>query len=209
VEERFGILLLEGYGLSESCATATFNRSAQDRRFLSIGKPVWGVEVHIVDEDGKRLPAGQDHVGEIVVRGHNVMKGYYKDAEATSATIRDGWLQTGDLGYEDDDGYLFIVDRKKDLVIRGGYNVYPREVEEVLYTHPAISEAAVIGRPDDRMGEEVVAVITFRPGAAVPPEDVVAFCRERLAAYKYPREVRVVEALPKGPTGKILKKELR
>lgn len=209
VEERFGVLLLEGYGLSESCATATFNRSAEDRRFLSIGKPIWGVDVVVVDEDGRRLPPGPDHVGELVVRGHNVMKGYRNNPEATAEALRDGWLHTGDLGYEDEDGYLFVVDRLKDLVIRGGYNVYPREIEEVLYTHPAISEAAVIGRPDDRLGEEVVAVVVLRPGRETTEAEVVAFCKERLAAYKYPREVRIVADLPKGSTGKILKKELR
>jgi long-chain acyl-CoA synthetase len=209
VETRFGVLLLEGYGLSESCATATFNRSVEDRRFLSIGKPIWGVEVHVVDERRSRLPRGSEHVGELVIRGHNVMKGYYNDPVATAQTIVDGWLHTGDLGYEDEDGYLFVVDRKKDLVIRGGYNVYPREIEEVLYQHPQISEAAVIGRPDERLGEEVVAVVALKPGATVTPEELVAFCRNRLAAYKYPREVRLVDELPKGATGKILKKELR
>ena len=210
VEERYGVLLLEGYGLSESCATATFNRSFEDRRFLSIGKPIWGVEVVVVDGDGRRMPRGAEHVGELVVRGHNVMKGYRNDPEATAEALRDGWLHTGDLGYEDEDGYLFVVDRLKDLVIRGGYNVYPREIEEVLYAHPAVSEAAVIGRPDDRLGEEVVAVVVLRPEAGTTTEaDLIAFCKARLAAYKYPREVRLVPDLPKGSTGKILKKELR
>ena len=193
VEERYGVLLLEGYGLSESCATATFNRSSEDRRFLSIGKPIWGVEVIVVDDDGRRLPRGAEHVGELVVRGHNVMKGYRNDPEATADALRDGWLHTGDLGYEDEDGYLFIVDRLKDLVIRGGYNVYPREIEEVLYAHPDISEAAVdrpSRRPAGRGG---------RRGRRAAPRaadhhrgDVIAFCKERLAAYKYPREVRFV-----------------
>ena len=209
VEERFGVLLLEGYGLSESCATATFNRSREDRRFLSIGKPIWGVEVRVVGEDGARLPRGAEHVGELVIRGHNVMKGYHNDAAATALAVRDGWLQSGDLGYEDADGFLFVVDRKKDLVIRGGYNVYPREIEEVLYAHPDISEAAVIGKPDARLGEEVVAVVVLRAGAEVGEESLIGYCRERLAAYKYPREVRFVDSLPIGSTGKILKKELR
>ena len=209
VEERYGVLLLEGYGLSESCATATFNRSFEDRRFLSIGKPIWGVEVIVVDEDGRRLPSGAEHVGELVVRGHNVMKGYRNNPEATADALRDGWLHTGDLGYEDEDGFLFIVDRLKDLVIRGGYNVYPREIEEVLYTHPDISEAAVVGRPDPRLGEEVVAVVVLHPGSATTEDDVIAFCKERVAAYKYPREVRFLSELPKGSTGKILKKDLR
>jgi long-chain acyl-CoA synthetase len=209
VEDRYGVLLLEGYGLSESCATATFNRSREDRRFLSIGKPIWGVEVHVVDDDARRLPRGAAHVGELVVRGHNVMKGYHNDPLATAETIRDGWLRTGDLGYEDEDGYLFIVDRKKDLVIRGGYNVYPREIEEVLYSHPGVSEAAVIGRPDDRLGEEVVAVVVARAGSDLAADELIDYCRQRLAAYKYPREIRFIEAMPLGPSGKILKKELR
>ncbi|MET7287077.1 long-chain fatty acid--CoA ligase [Streptomyces sp. NPDC005573] len=209
-EERFpGVVILEGYGLSETASTATFNISAERRKVLSVGKPVWGVQVRVVDPDDKPLPPGPRHVGEIVVRGHNVLKGYYKNPEATAEAMRGGWFHTGDLGYADEDGYLFVVDRKKDLVIRGGYNVYPREIEEVLYGHPAVAEAAVIGRPDDRLGEEVVAVVSFHPGRQAAPEELIAHCKERLAAYKYPREVRVLQELPKGPTGKILKKELR
>jgi long-chain acyl-CoA synthetase len=137
------------------------------------------------------------------------MKGYYKNPQATAEAFKGGWFHTGDLAYQDEDGYLFIVDRKKDLVIRGGYNVYPREVEEVLYEHPAVAEAAVIGRPDPKLGEEVLAYVALKPGAEATPDELVAFTKERLAAYKYPREVRVVDALPKGATGKILKKELR
>jgi long-chain acyl-CoA synthetase len=209
-EEKFpGCVILEGYGLSESSSTTTFNINAQERKVLSIGKPIWGVEVKVVDDDDKELPRGEEHVGEIVIRGHNIMKGYYNKPEATAEAFRNGWFHTGDLAYMDDDGYLFIVDRKKDLVIRGGYNVYPREVEEVLFGHPAIAEAAVIGKPDEKLGEEVVAIIALKPGADVTPDDVIAYCKERLAAYKYPREVRIVDELPKGPTGKILKKELR
>jgi long-chain acyl-CoA synthetase len=209
-EEKFpGMVILEGYGLSESASTTTFNVSAEERKVLSIGKPIWGVEVKVVDENDKQLPPGEEHVGEIVIRGHNIMKGYYKNPEATEEAMRGGWFHTGDLAYADDDGFLFIVDRKKDLVIRGGYNVYPREIEEVLYAHPSIAEAAVIGKPDDKLGEEVVAVITLKAGASVTPEEVIAYSKERLAAYKYPREVRIVDALPMGPTGKILKKELR
>jgi long-chain acyl-CoA synthetase len=209
-EEKYdGVVVLEGYGLSESASTATFNISAEERKVLSIGKPIWGVDMEIRGGDGAVLPAGPDHVGEIVIRGHNVMKGYYKNAEATAEAIRDGWFHTGDLGYQDDEGYFFVVDRLKDLVIRGGYNVYPREVEEVLYEHPAVAEAAVVGRPDERFGEEVVGFVALRPGAAATPAEIQAFCRERLAAYKYPREVQVLEVLPKGPTGKILKRELR
>ncbi|WP_329579058.1 long-chain-fatty-acid--CoA ligase [Streptomyces sp. NBC_01361] len=209
-EERFpGIVILEGYGLSETASTATFNISADQRKVLSVGKPVWGVQIRVVDTDDKPLPPGPDHVGEIVIRGHNVLKGYYKNPQATAEAMRAGWFHTGDLGYADDDGYLFIVDRKKDLVIRGGYNVYPREVEEVLYEHPVVAEAAVIGRPDETFGEEVVAVVSLTPGRQATPEELIAFCKERMAAYKYPREIRVLQELPKGPTGKILKKELR
>jgi long-chain acyl-CoA synthetase len=204
-----GAPILEGYGLSETCALATFNRSAEDRRVLSIGKRMWGVEVRVVDAQDAELPPGPENVGEIVLRGHNVMKGYRGKPEATAEAMRGGWFHTGDLGYGDEDGFFYIVDRKKDLVIRGGFNVYPREIEEVLHQHPAVLEAAVIGRPDERLGEEVVAFISLRTGASATPEDVVAFCRERLAAYKYPREVVVIDELPKGPSGKVLKTELR
>ncbi|MGN6780282.1 MAG: long-chain-fatty-acid--CoA ligase [Marmoricola sp.] len=209
-EEKFeGVVILEGYGLSETASTATFNISAEERRVLSIGKPIWGVEVKVVGGDGRALPPGTENVGEILIRGHNVMKGYYKRPEATAEALRDGWLHTGDLGYADEDGYLYIVDRLKDLVIRGGYNVYPREVEEVLYEHPDVVEAAVVGKPDERLGEEVVAYVALRPGATATPDDITAYCKERLAAYKYPREITLLDSLPKGPTGKILKRELR
>ena len=209
-ELRFpGVVILEGYGLSETASTTTFNISAEQRKVLSIGKAIWGVQCRIVDEHDKELPPGEDQVGEIVIRGHNVMKGYYNNPEATAEAMRGGWFHTGDLGYVDEDGFFFVVDRIKDLVIRGGFNVYPREVEEVLYALPAVAEAAVIGRPDDRLGEEVVAVVSLKQGADVTGEELIAFCKERLAAYKYPREVRITADLPKGPTGKILKKELR
>jgi len=206
-EEKFpGVVILEGYGLSETVALATFNRSAADRRVLSIGRPMWGVQVRVVDDRDAELPPGPEHVGEIVIRGHNVMRGYYKNPEATAEALRGGWLHTGDLGHRDEDGFLFIVDRKKDLVIRGGFNVYPREIEEVLHQHPAVAEAAVIGVADERLGEEVVAVVSVRTECG--PQELVAFCKERLAAYKYPREVRILDELPKGPTGKILKREV-
>jgi long-chain acyl-CoA synthetase len=204
-----GAPVLEGYGLSETCAMATFNRSVDERRVLSIGKRLWGVEVRVVDGQDAELPAGPEHVGEIVLRGHVVMKGYLGKPEATAEAMRGGWFHTGDIGYRDEEGFFYIVDRKKDLVIRGGFNVYPREVEEVLNEHPAVLEAAVIGWPDDRLGEEVVAYVSLRPGTSATPEEVVAFCRERLAAYKYPREVIVIDELPKGPSGKVLKTELR
>ncbi len=209
-EEKFpGCVVLEGYGLSESTSTTTFNINAEQRKVLSIGKPIWGVTVQVVGEDEKPLPPGESNVGEIVIRGHNVMKGYYKNPDATAEAFKGDWFHTGDLAYQDEDGYFFIVDRKKDLVIRGGYNVYPREVEEVLYEHPAVAEAAVIGRPDPKLGEEVLAFVSLKPGADATPDELVAYAKERLAAYKYPREVRIVDELPKGATGKILKKELR
>ncbi|MDG4824834.1 long-chain fatty acid--CoA ligase [Asanoa sp. WMMD1127] len=207
VEQRFGITVLEGYGLSETGSTATMNHSVDDRRIRSIGKPIWGVDVRVAGPDGAEQPVGE--VGELLVRGHVVMKGYHGDPAATAAAIQDGWLHTGDLGYRDADGFLYVVDRMKDLIIRGGFNVYPREVEEVLYTHPAVAEAAVVGRPDERVGEEIVAVVTVRPGADLDPAEVIAFCRERLADYKSPREVRVRDSLPKSATGKLLKRELR
>jgi long-chain acyl-CoA synthetase len=207
-EGMYGIEVLEGYGMSETASTCSFNRPG-DRRVLSIGKPVWGVTMRVADTSDRPLPPGRENVGEILIRGHNVMKGYLGRPEATAETLRGGWLHSGDLGYVDSDGFFFIVDRAKDLVIRGGYNVYPREIEEVLYAHPLIAEAAVIGKPDERLGEEVVAVVALRPGCELGAEDVIAYCRERLAAYKYPREIRFVGELPKGPSGKILKSALR
>ena len=209
-EQRYpNAVILEGYGLSETSPTCTFNRSADERKVLSIGKRIWGVEMKVFDEHDQELPAGQDHVGEIVVRGHNVMKGYYKQPEATAEAFRGGWFHTGDMGYQDSDGFFFIVDRKKELIIRGGFNVYPREVEEVLYAHPAVAEAAVIGVPDERLGEEVKAVVALKPGRQASAEELIAYTKERVAAYKYPRTVEFLETLPKGATGKILKKELK
>jgi len=207
-EDKYRIEVLEGYGMTETASSCTFNRPG-DRKVLSIGKPLWGVRMRVCDRAGRTLPAGREHVGEILIRGHNVMKGYLRRPEATAETLRDGWLHTGDLGYVDEDGFYFIVDRAKDLVIRGGYNVYPREIEEVLYAHPAILEAAVIGKPDERLGEEVVAVVALRPGYDVSAGAIIAYTRERLAAYKYPREIRFMAELPKGPSGKILKSALR
>jgi long-chain acyl-CoA synthetase len=207
-EARFGVVILEGYGLSETASTTTFNRSVSERRVYSVGKPTWGVEVEVWDEAGQALPAGKDHVGELVIRGYNVMKGYFNQPAATEDAFAGGWFHSGDLGYRDEDGFFFIVDRKKELIIRGGYNVYPREVEEVLYAHPAVAEAAVVGVPDDRLGEEVKAFVALKPGAQATPEELIAFSRERVAAYKYPRSVVLLPALPKGPTGKILKREL-
>ncbi|WP_375488814.1 long-chain fatty acid--CoA ligase [uncultured Mycobacterium sp.] len=209
-EEKFpGVVILEGYGLSETASTTTFNVNAEQRKVLSIGKPIWGVEVRVVDENDNELPPGTDNVGEIVIRGHNVMKGYYQKPEATAEAFRHGWFHTGDLAYRDEDGYFFIVDRKKDLVIRGGYNVYPREIEEVLFDHPGVAAAAVIGKPDEKLGQEVVAFVVAKEGVELTSDKLIAHCKERLAAYKYPREVRIIDELPMGPTGKVLKKELR
>ncbi|GAA3208793.1 long-chain fatty acid--CoA ligase [Actinocorallia longicatena] len=211
-EEEFpGVVILEGYGLSETASTATFNISAEQRKVGSVGKAIWGVQVAVVDEKGASLPPGPDHVGEIVIKGHNVLKGYHDRPEASAAALRGGWFHTGDLGYLDEDGYLFIVDRIKDLIIRGGYNVYPREVEEVLFAHPSIAEAAVIGKADERLGEEIVACVVLHPGtdSATAAEEITTYCAERLASYKRPREIRIMDALPISPTGKILKRELR
>jgi long-chain acyl-CoA synthetase len=207
-EDKYGIEVLEGYGMTETAASCSFNRQGE-KKVLSIGKPMWGVRMRICDPSGQTLPAGREHVGEIHIKGHNVMKGYLGRPEATAETLIDGWLHTGDLGYMDEDGFYFIVDRAKDLVIRGGYNVYPREIEEVLYAHPAVHEAAVIGKPDERLGEEVVAVVALRPGASATAEELIGYTKERLAAYKYPREIRFMDELPKGPSGKILKAALR
>jgi long-chain acyl-CoA synthetase len=208
-EKRFGLIVLEGYGLSETASTTTFNCSETDRRVYSVGRPIWGTELQIWDEDNQPLPAGRDNIGEIVTRGAHTMKGYLGDPEATAAAFTDGWLHTGDLGYIDADGYVFVVDRKKELIIRGGYNVYPREVEEVLYGHPAVGEAAVLGVPDERLGEEVLAVVSLKAGASAEPEELIEYCKEHLAAYKYPRVIDLRDTLPKSSTGKILKLELR
>jgi len=207
-ERRFGVVILEGYGMSETAATTTFNPSADERRVYSIGKPIWGVEVEIRDDGGHVLPPGRDHVGELVVRGVNVMRGYRRDPAATARVVVDGWLHTGDLGYVDGDGFFFVVDRKDDLIIRGGYNVYPREVEDVLYKHPAVAEAAVVGVPDDRLGQEVKAVVVVRSGHRVTGPELIEYVRERLASYKYPRSVEFRESLPKNAANKILKRGL-
>ncbi len=208
-ERRFGIVILEGYGLTETASTTTFNVSAKERKIYSVGKPIWGVEVQVWDEQGDRLARGDQHVGEIVVRGVNTMRGYHKRPEATAEAFERGWFHTGDIGYEDEDGYFFILDRKKDLIIRGGYNVYPREIEEVLYAHPSVAEAAVVGIPHELLGEEVKAFIQLKLGTEATEEEVIAFAKERLAAYKYPRLVEFRPELPKLGTGKIAKAELK
>ena len=206
-EERYRIEILEGYGLSETSPVASFNMPGRPRHPGSIGYPVWGVELCIQGDQDRPLPDGER--GEICIRGHNVMKGYLGRPDATKEALRGGWFHSGDIGVRDADGSYRIVDRKKDMLIRGGFNVYPREVEEVLFAHPEILEAAVIGVPHASHGEEVKAVVVRRPGSRLATEDLIAFCRERLAAYKYPRIVEFRDALPKGPTGKILKRELR
>jgi long-chain acyl-CoA synthetase len=205
-EEKFGCIILEGYGLSETSPVASFNHPDKERKAGSIGTPIEGVQMRLIDDDWNTVPAGE--IGEIAIRGHNVMKGYWNKPEATAEAIRDGWFRTGDMARVDEDGYYFIVDRKKDLIIRGGYNVYPREIEEVLHEHPAVAEVAVIGIPHPDLGEEVGAAVALKPGASATPDELRAFARERVAAYKYPRQVWLVDALPKGPTGKILRREV-
>jgi long-chain acyl-CoA synthetase len=206
-ERAFGAVVLEGYGLSETSPVASFNHLDREHKPGSIGTPIHGVEMKVVDEHGNDLPPGE--VGEIAIRGHNVMKGYWNRPDATAEVMRNGWLHTGDMARVDEDGYFFIVDRKKDMIIRGGYNVYPREIEEVLYEHQAVLEAAVLAVPDPKMGEEVGAAIVLRPGAEATADDLRAFVKERVAAYKYPRHIWFADELPKGPTGKILKREIK
>ena len=205
-EKAFGTILLEGYGLSETSPVASFNHPDRERKAGSIGIPILGVEMRLVDDEGAEVEAGQP--GEIAVRGHNVMKGYWGRPDETSDAMKDGWFVTGDIATVDEDGYYFIVDRKKDVIIRGGMNVYPREVEEVLFEHPAVAEAAVVGIAHDSMGEEIGAAVALKPGATATPEELSAFVKTRLAAYKYPRRVWIVDALPKGPTGKILRRSV-
>ncbi len=206
-EEKYPVKILEGFGLSETSPVASFNTLDRPRKPGSIGYPVWGVEMCILDDSDQPVPDGER--GEICIRGHNVMKGYFRRPDATKDAIRSGWFHSGDIGIRDPDGSYRIVDRKKDMIIRGGFNVYPREVEEVLYAHPAIVEAAVIGVPHESHGEEVKAVVVLGVGQVLGAAELIAFTRERLAAYKYPRIVEFVAELPKGPTGKILKRELR
>jgi long-chain acyl-CoA synthetase len=205
-EKRFDAMLLEGYGLSETSPVVSFNHPDRDRKPGSIGTPVRGVEVRIVDNAGVPVPTGE--VGELAVRGDGLMRGYWQRPDATAEAIPDGWFRTGDLGRADDDGYLFIVDRKKQLIIRGGYNVYPREIEEVLHEHPAVAEVAVIGLKHASLGEEVGAAVALAPGTTATPDELREFAKKRLAAYKYPRRVWFVDSLPKGPTGKILHREV-
>lgn len=205
-EKEFECVILEGYGLSETSPVASFNHPDRARKPGTIGQAISGVDMRVQDDAGVPLPAGA--VGEIAVRGHNVMKGYWGRPEETAEVLADGWLRTGDLGWVDSEGYFSIVDRKKDMIIRGGLNVYPREVEEVLYEHPAVAEAAVIGVRDDWLGEEVAAVVMLKPGASATPDELREQVKSQLAAYKYPRYVWIVAELPHGDTGKILKRAI-
>lgn len=204
-QKKFGCQILEGYGLSEATTVLTGHSQNMPVKPGSVGKPVSGVELRIVDEDDQDVPVGE--VGEIIARGPNIMKGYYNMPDATATTLRNGWLHTGDMGRFDEDGYLYIVERKKDLIIRGGFNIYPRDVEEVLNSHPAVIESAVIGIPSERMGEEVKAFVVRR--GEVDAEILKAYCREKLANYKTPGEIEFLDILPRNGVGKIDKKELR
>jgi long-chain acyl-CoA synthetase len=207
VRERLGVTILEGYGLSETSPVATFSDPNSDPRPGSIGIPVWGVELKLIDESWNTVE-GTDEIGEIAIRGHNIMRGYYRRPAATAEVMRDGWFRSGDLGRRDKDGFYYIVDRAKDMIIRGGFNVYPREIEEILMTHDAVSLAAVIGVADERHGEEVKAFVILKEGATVTEDELIAWGREQMAAYKYPRIVSIVESLPMTGTGKLLKRAL-
>jgi long-chain acyl-CoA synthetase len=207
-EDAFGCIILEGYGLSETSPVACFNHPDRERKPGSIGTPIAGVEMKVVDDARREVAQGE--VGEIAIRGHNVMKGYWRRPDATAEAIdADGWFYTGDIARVDEDGRYFIVDRKKELIIRGGYNVYPRELEELLYEHPAVAEAAVVGVPHAELGEEIGAAVALVPGAHVSERELRDYLKALVAAYKYPRHVWFVDALPKGPTGKVLKREIQ
>jgi long-chain acyl-CoA synthetase len=206
-EKTFRAVILEGYGLSETSPAVTFNHPGAHRRPGSIGTPIEGVQVRLVDSDGVEVAPGTQ--GEIQIKGPNVMKGYWNLSDATDEVIKDGWFSTGDIAIADKDGYYYVVDRKKDLIIRGGYNVYPREVEEALHEHPAVAAAAVIGIPHESLGEEIGAAVVLKVGASVEPDEVRQFVKGRVAAYKYPRRIWFVDALPTGPTGKLLRREIK
>ncbi|HET9499874.1 MAG TPA: long-chain fatty acid--CoA ligase [Marmoricola sp.] len=214
VKARLGVTILEGYGLSETSPVATFSDPDHDPRPGSIGIPIWGIECKLIDPESGVGGAdwttveGADAIGEIAIRGHNIMKGYLNRPDATAEVMRGGWFRTGDLARRDEDGFYYIVDRSKDMIIRGGYNVYPREIEEVLMTHPDVSLAAVVGVPHDSHGEEVKAFVIRNQGAGVTEDELVAWGKEQMAAYKYPRIVTFVDSLPMTSTGKILKREL-
>jgi long-chain acyl-CoA synthetase len=204
-EETFSVLVIEGYGLSESTCRSTFNPPNETRRPGSCGKPI-GNEMKVFDENDNEV--SDNELGEIVLSGPNIFKGYFKNPEATAKAFTSGWFHTGDIGYRDADGFFYIADRKSDMIIRGGENIYPREIDDILYTHPAIAHAAVIGVPDELYGEEVAAFVVLKDGGDVSEDELKAFCREHLADYKCPKTVHFVDDIPKGPTGKLLKREL-
>ncbi len=206
-EAKYEVAIIEGYGMSEGSPVVTFNHRNRVRKPGSIGIPVWGVEVKIVDDNGEEVPVGEK--GELLYRGHNVMKGYYKKPVDNSKTLKNGWLHSGDVAVKDEDGYYYIVDRTKDMIIRGGFNVYPREVEEVMMKHEAVSMVAVIGVPHDQYGEEIKACVVLNPGASIGENELIGWTKDHIAAYKYPRVIEFMDALPMSATGKILKKELR
>ncbi len=210
MKEVYGIDVHEGYGLTETSPVASFNHRGLPTRVGTVGTPIWGVDVEIADAeiDDRVELLSRGELGEIVVRGHNLMKGYLNLPKANAEAVVDGWFRTGDLGTKSDDDYITIVDRKKDMIVRNGYNVYPREVEEVLSTHPAVAMCAVFGVSDETHGQEVMAVVTLMPGASAEGTDLVAFVKEHVAAYKFPRRIEILEALPLGPSGKVLKREL-
>ncbi len=207
-QRRFGVTILEGYGLSETSPVASFSPYGEPPRVGSIGVPIPGVEMKLINDDWSEVPDGPNEIGEIAIKGHNIMKGYYNRPEATDAVMKDGWFRSGDLGRRDEDGYYYIVDRSKDMIIRGGFNVYPREIEEVLMTHEAVSLAAVIGVPHESHGEEIKAVVILHEGVEITEVELVAWSKQEMAGYKYPRIVEFVDALPMTATGKILKREL-
>lgn len=206
-QERFGVRVMEGYGLSETSPLACFNHFERPSKPGKVGQQIFGVEVRCVDDNDNEVPRGQR--GEVVIRGTNVMKGYYKRPEATAEAFRNGWFHTGDIGIMDDEDYLAIVDRKKDMILRGGYNIYPRELEEVIITHPLVSLCAVIGVPDERLGEEVKAFVVLKPGCEMTTGEFTEWCKAQFAANKYPRHVEFRESLPIGGTGKIFKRALK
>ena len=207
-ERRFGVTILEGYGLSETSPVASFSKYGEDVRVGSIGTPIPGVEMKLLAPESWEEIGPDDEIGEIAIKGHNIMKGYYGRPDATADSIQDGWFRSGDLGRKDEDGWYYIVDRSKDMIIRGGYNVYPREIEEVLMTHPDVSLAAVIGVPHESHGEEIKAVVILEKDASLTEDELVAWGKEQMASYKYPRLVEFVGDLPMTATGKILKREL-
>ena len=206
-EATFGVRVLEGYGLSETSPVASFNHFDLPSKPGTVGQPLWGIDIICADEAGKPVPVGEK--GEVLIRGHNIMKGYYKRPDATAEAMRDGWFHTGDIGVFDEEGYLAIVDRKKDMILRGGYNVYPRELEEVLMTHPAVSLVAVVGVAHEKLGEEIKAYIVRKPNADATEDAIIEWSKQQFAAYKYPRMIEFRDELPISATGKILKRELR